>query len=130
MRIPMFLDLQHWRSNHWLNLWLTKIGLSIWIKWTPQHDAKSNNASQDDEQHNAILRWRNHNKKNTKEKIYVEITYLDWKKMKKKMQMSDSRSKNDLKPPLLDEWKWKKTYREVGVSLTKKLGLAGVLFML
>jgi len=89
-------------------------------QWTPQQDAKSNNDSQDDEQHNAALRRRNH-KKN---KIYVEITYLDWKKEKKKMH-SDSSPKNDLKPPLLNEWKRNKTYREVGVSLTKKLDQLG-----
>ena len=48
----------------------------------------------------------------TKEKtlVYVEITYLDWKKRKKKdVDMGDSRSKIDLKPPLLEEWKRKRT---------------------
>jgi len=33
--------------------------LSIWIKWTPQEDGKSNNAAQDDEQQTTTLRWWN-----------------------------------------------------------------------
>ena len=124
----MLLDLQQWRPNHWLNLWLTEIGLSIWTKWTPQKDVKSNNASQDDEQHNTALRRRNHKKH--KRKFICGNHSFRLKEGEKKMQMSDSRSKNELKPLLLDEWKRKKTYRELEVSLTKKLRSAGVLFML
>jgi len=48
-------------------------------------------------------------KQKRKHLIYVEITYLDWKKREKWCKGGDSRSKNDLKPPLLDEWKRKKT---------------------
>jgi len=44
------------------------------------------------------------------------------------MSRGDSRSKNDLKPPLLDERRRKKVLREVGVSLTRKLGLAIISF--
>jgi len=38
--------------------------------------------------------------------------------------MGDFRSKNDLKPPLLNERMRKEVWREVEVSLTKKLGPA------
>jgi len=56
---------------------LTHADLSIENKRTPRQDAKSN-VAQDDEQHNAALRRRNH-KKNTIKKnlIYVKSTYLD-----------------------------------------------------
>jgi len=37
--------------------------LSIWIKWTPQEDEKSNNAAQDDKQQTTTLRWLNHKEK-------------------------------------------------------------------
>ena len=47
-------------------------------------DAKSNNAAQDDEQHNVALRRRNHEKTQKKNLMYVEITYLDWKKGEKR----------------------------------------------
>jgi len=45
---------------------LTEVGLSIGTKQIPLQDAKSN-AAQDDEQHDAALRRRNHKK----------YTYLD-----------------------------------------------------
>jgi len=44
-----------------LNLKLTYVDLSIGTTQTPRQDAKSN-AAQDDEQHNAALRRRNHKK--------------------------------------------------------------------
>jgi len=64
---------------------LTEVNLSIGTKRTPHQDAKSNNAAQDNEQHNVALRRRNH-KKHTKGifLIYVEITYLDGKKWENK----------------------------------------------
>ena len=43
--------------------------LLIGTKWTPQQDAKSN-ATQDDEQHNAAFRRRNH-KKSQKKKVDI-----------------------------------------------------------
>jgi len=54
----MLPDLQHWRPNHWLNLWLTEVVLSRWTKRTLQQDAKSNNTAQ----YNDALRRRNHEK--------------------------------------------------------------------
>jgi len=36
------------------------IDLSIWIKWTPQENGKSNNTAQDDEQQ---TKWWNHEEK-------------------------------------------------------------------
>jgi hypothetical protein len=88
---------------------------SIWswsfqgTKRTPQQDATSNNATQDDEQHNAALGWQNH-EKTQKKKLDLRGSHLFWlKESGKKMHMSDFRSKNDLKSPLLDEWKRKKT---------------------
>jgi len=65
-------------------MWLTEADLSIWTKRTLQQDAKSNNITQDDKQHNAALRRRDH-KKTQKNLIYVEITYLDQKKREKKI---------------------------------------------
>jgi len=104
----MLLDMQSWRQNHWLNMWLTEVDLSIRTKRRLQQDAKSNNVAHDDEQHNAALRrWNHEEKKTRKHLIYVEITYLERKKGKK-TQRGDSRSKNYLKPPLFDEWKRKK----------------------
>jgi len=44
---------------------LTDVDLSIGTDQTPRQDAKSN-AAQDDEQHNAALRRRNHKKHNEK----------------------------------------------------------------
>jgi len=51
---------------------LIDVDLSIGIKQTPRQDAKSN-AAQDNEQHNAALRRRNHKKHKTN----VKTTYLD-----------------------------------------------------
>lgn len=36
--------------------------------------------------------------------------------------MNDFRSKNDIKPHLFDERRRKRVWREVGISLTRKLG--------
>jgi len=33
----VFLDLQRWCPNHWLNLWLFETGISIWTKRTPHN---------------------------------------------------------------------------------------------
>jgi len=55
---------------------LIDVDLSIVIKQKPRQDAKSNTA-QDDEQHNATLRRRNHKKHKKKNLIYVKITYLN-----------------------------------------------------
>jgi len=52
---------------------LTNVDLSIGIKRTPRQDAKSN-VIQDDEQHNATLRRRNH--KNTKGKTNIYENHL------------------------------------------------------
>jgi len=83
-------------------LW-SETDLSIWIKQTTQQDAKLNNAAQDDGQHNTTLT----HKKNL---IYVKITYLDRKREEKKWYRWNILCKNDLKPPLLDEWKRKRNY--------------------
>ena len=100
---------------------LTEADLSIWTKRTPQQDAKSNNTAQHDEQHNAALRRRNH-EKTQKKTLDMSGNHLFKLKEGEKMQRGDSRSKNDLKPLLLDKWKRKKTYREFEVSPTKTLG--------
>jgi len=55
---------------------LTDVDLSIGTEQTPRQDAKSN-ATQDDEQHNAAIRQRNHKKHKTKNLIDVITTYLD-----------------------------------------------------
>jgi len=55
---------------------LTDVDLSIGTEQTPRQNAKSN-AAQDDEQHNAALRQRNHKKHKRKNLIDVKITYLD-----------------------------------------------------
>jgi len=52
-------------------MWLTKVDISIETKRTPKQDAKSNNAAQHDEQHNATLRRRNHDKKTPKKKLDI-----------------------------------------------------------
>jgi len=48
---------------------LIEVDISIETKRTPQHDTKSKNVSQDDEQHNAALRRQNHKKKKNKCKM-------------------------------------------------------------
>jgi len=55
---------------------LIGVDLSIVIKQTPRQDAKLN-AAQDDEQHNATLRRRNHKKHKKKNLTYVKIAYLN-----------------------------------------------------
>jgi len=55
---------------------LTEDDLSTRTKQTPQQDAKSN-AAQDDEQHNAALRRRNHKKHKMKKLICVKTIYLN-----------------------------------------------------
>jgi len=55
---------------------LIDVDLPIGTKRTPRQDAKSN-AAQDDKQHKAALRGRNHKKRKMKNLIYVKITYLD-----------------------------------------------------
>jgi len=55
---------------------LTDVDLSIGTEQTPQQDVKSN-AAQDNEQHNAALRRRNHKKYKRKNLIDVKTTYLD-----------------------------------------------------
>ncbi|KEH36769.1 hypothetical protein MTR_2g022230 [Medicago truncatula] len=57
--------------------------LSKRIEQTPRQNAKSN-AAQDDEQHNAALRRRNHRKHKRKNLVDVKTTYLDRKKRGKK----------------------------------------------
>ena len=52
-------NLQLWRPNLWLDN-----RSSIWTKWTPQEDGKSNNAAQHDEQQTTTLERWNHKKKN------------------------------------------------------------------
>jgi len=55
---------------------LTYVDLSIGTEQTPQQDAKSN-VAQDDEQHNIAIRRRNHKKHKRKNLIDVKTTYLD-----------------------------------------------------
>jgi len=76
----MLPDMQRWYRNHLLNMWLAEVDLSVWINGTPQQDAKSNNATLDNEQHNAAPGWRNYKKtqKKTLDILYVGITYLYW----------------------------------------------------
>ena len=97
---------------------MTEVDISIWTKWTPQQNTKANNVAQDDEQHNvaqddeqhnvACKRW-NHKKHKRKHLIYVEITYLDWKKGENGCKGVILGQKNDPQPHLLDEWKRKET---------------------
>jgi len=107
----MISDVQRWHQNHWLNMWLTELNISIWTKRTLQQDAKSNNAVQDDEQHNVALKRRNHEKhKKKKKKLDICGNHLfRSKERKEKIKMDDSRSKNDSKPLILDEWKRNRT---------------------
>jgi len=86
------------------------IDLSVWIKWTPWEDGKSNNAAQDDEQQTTTLICWNHKEKTS---IYVKITYLDWEKDEEKwFQVKNW-------PKITPQWRnWKKKPRE------KKLGPA------
>jgi len=74
----MLSDLQRWHPNIDY-LQLTDVDLSTGTKRTLQQDVKSN-AAQDDEQHKAALRRRNHKKHKRKNLIYVKITYLLKKK--------------------------------------------------
>ncbi|KEH19938.1 hypothetical protein MTR_8g063215 [Medicago truncatula] len=60
-------------------------------KRTLQQDMKSNNVAQDDEQHNVALGQQNH------KKLDICENHLFRLKRRKKIQMDDSRSKNDLK---------------------------------
>jgi len=60
---------------------LIDVDLSIEIKQTPQQDAKSN-AAQDDEQHNAALRRQNHKKH--KNLDICENHLFKWKEKEKK----------------------------------------------
>jgi len=93
----------------WLNLILTEVEFSIGTKRTLQQDAKSDNA------HKTTNKTTPHSDEDITKKdkienlIYVEITYLEWKKWKKKNAEGWLYVKKDLKPPILDEWKRKKT---------------------
>ena len=73
-------------------MWLTKAGLSIWFKWTPQQNmnqtntatrCKSNNAAQDDEQLNTAIIRRNH-EKTQKKKLDICKNHLINLKQRKK----------------------------------------------
>jgi len=89
----------------WICNWLTEVDLSV---GTNEHRNKTRNQITP---HKTTNNTTSHldDEITKKEKItYVKITYLIERKGKR-MQMGDSRSKNDLKSPLLDEWKGKKT---------------------
>jgi len=55
---------------------LIEVDPSKGTKRTPQQDVKSN-AAQEDDQHNAALRRRDHKKHKMENLICVKITYLD-----------------------------------------------------
>jgi len=100
--MPMIPDLQSWRINHCLNLWLSEVDLLIRTQWTPQQDAKSNNAAPNDKQHNAALRRRNH-EQTQKKKLDICVNHLFRSKEREKIQMGDYRWKGYLKSPIFDE---------------------------
>jgi len=96
---PILPDLQRWHPNHRLNLRLTEADISIWIK---QRRTRRR-----------TTQCRTHTTKSQKTQKKTLNIYgnhlFRLKEKKKRMHRGDSRSKKDLKPALLDEWKRKKT---------------------
>ena len=76
-KILMPLDLQGYTQ---IFDWI--IDLTIWIKWTPQQDMKSNNTAQGDKQHTTTLRWWNHEKKTRS--MWNSFIYIEIKRKKDK----------------------------------------------
>jgi hypothetical protein len=66
--MSMFSDLQHWCLNNWLNLQLIGVDFSIWIKWTPQQDKKSNIVSRRQTTQHHTYR-QNHNKRKQRKRL-------------------------------------------------------------